>query len=79
MELEMSLVRIFMFVIVQALVYLIVSNSSHLFSHDKMTSSFSFKPPCSLSIRRVLASISDFPQGVEPSPLTTTEEATQEI
>ncbi|KAE8657565.1 putative Peroxidase superfamily protein [Hibiscus syriacus] len=86
MEVEMSLVRIFMFVVVQALVYLILSNSSHLFSHDKnMATSLSFKPPRSLSIHRVLTSISDFPQGVEPSPSvtgfrsTTTEEVTQDI
>ncbi|KAE8714730.1 putative Peroxidase superfamily protein [Hibiscus syriacus] len=83
MSMEDSLVRILMFVIVQALVYLILSNSSNLFSHNKITS-FSFKPPRSLSIRRVLASISDLPQGVEPSPSATgfrlaTKEVTQEI
>ncbi|OMO75675.1 hypothetical protein CCACVL1_16098 [Corchorus capsularis] len=72
MEAEMSsladsLMRVFMFVIVQGLVYLILSNSSDIFSNNKKRS-LSFKPARSLSIRRILASISDLPQGVEPSP-----------
>ncbi|GMI86190.1 hypothetical protein HRI_002288300 [Hibiscus trionum] len=83
MQVEMlmadSLVRILMFLIVQTLVYFILSNSSHIFSDNKMTRSLSFRPPRSLSIRRVLASISDLPQGVEPSPSAATEELTQEI
>ena len=71
MEVEMSLadslMKVLMFVIVQALVYLILSKSSDIFSKNKMRS-LSFKPARSLSIRRILASISDLPQGVEPSP-----------
>ncbi|KAH1038072.1 hypothetical protein J1N35_039815 [Gossypium stocksii] len=74
MEVEMSMadsssLKVLMFLIVQALVYLILSKSSNVFSDDKtMMTSLSFKPPRSLSIRRLLASISDLPQGVEPSP-----------
>ncbi|KAK8517063.1 hypothetical protein V6N12_032263 [Hibiscus sabdariffa] len=76
-----SFLRILVFVIVQTLVYLILSNSSHIFSDAKMTRSFSFRPPRSLSICRVLASVSDLPQGVEPSPSpsSTVEQVTQEI
>ncbi|XP_021297270.1 uncharacterized protein LOC110426376 [Herrania umbratica] len=74
MEVEMSLadclMKVLMFLIVQGLVYLILSNSSDIFSKNKMRS-FSFKRARSLSIRRILASISDFPQGVEPSPSST--------
>ncbi|XWS56974.1 hypothetical protein CRYUN_Cryun09bG0131700 [Craigia yunnanensis] len=71
MEVEMSLadslMKVLMYVIIQALVYLILSKSSGIFSKNKMRS-LSFKPARSLSIRRILASISDLPQGVEPSP-----------
>ncbi|KAL8262945.1 hypothetical protein R6Q59_024294 [Mikania micrantha] len=56
------------FVIVQALVYLILSNSSDLFSKSKMVRSFSFKPARSVSIRRIFASIADMPPGGEESP-----------
>ncbi|KAH1046140.1 hypothetical protein J1N35_036924 [Gossypium stocksii] len=60
-----SLMKMLMFLIVQALVYLILSKSSHVFSHNKMmTSSLSFK-----AARSLLASMSDFPQVFEqPSP-----------
>ncbi|XP_022764821.1 uncharacterized protein LOC111310009 [Durio zibethinus] len=71
MEVEMSLadslMKVFMFLIVQALVYLILSKSSDIFSKNKMRS-LSLKPARSISIRRILASISDLPQGAEPSP-----------
>ncbi|XWS08330.1 hypothetical protein CRYUN_Cryun41cG0070200 [Craigia yunnanensis] len=82
MEVEMSLsdflMKVLMFVIVQALVYLILSKSSDIFSKNKMRS-LSFKPARSLSIRRNLASISDLPQGVEPSPTSRSSESpTQE-
>ncbi|XVF41157.1 hypothetical protein PTKIN_Ptkin01aG0257500 [Pterospermum kingtungense] len=62
------LMKLLMFVIVQALVYLILSKSSDIFSNNKNMRSLSFKRARSLSIRRILASISDLPQGVEPSP-----------
>ncbi|KAK6937044.1 hypothetical protein RJ641_034074 [Dillenia turbinata] len=55
------LIKVGMFVLVQALVYLILSNSSEIFSKNKMRS-LSFKPARSASIRRMLASISDVPQ-----------------
>ncbi|KAL4289473.1 hypothetical protein GQ457_14G018470 [Hibiscus cannabinus] len=65
-----SLMKLLMFLIVQALVYLILSKSSHVFSENKMRSSLSFKLARSSSFRRVLASFSDFPQGFEqPSPM----------
>ncbi|GMI70180.1 hypothetical protein HRI_000687300 [Hibiscus trionum] len=60
-----SLMKLLMFFIVQALVYLILSKSSHVFS-----SSLSFKPARLSSFLRILASFSDFPQGFEqPSPV----------
>ncbi|TYH50788.1 hypothetical protein ES332_D10G229500v1 [Gossypium tomentosum] len=50
--------KMLMFLIVQALVYLILSKSSHIFSDNKMmTSSLSFKAARSLCFCR-----SDFPQ-----------------
>ncbi|KAG4180721.1 hypothetical protein ERO13_A10G182200v2 [Gossypium hirsutum] len=65
-----SLMKMLMFLIVQALVYLILSKSSHVFSNNKMmTSSLSFKAARSLCFWRILASMSDFPQVFEqPSP-----------
>ncbi|RDY11376.1 hypothetical protein CR513_03975, partial [Mucuna pruriens] len=61
------LVKVAVFVLVQALVYLILSNSSNIFSKN-MKRTQSFKPARSLSIRRMLALISDFPPEGEPSP-----------
>lgn len=74
MEVEASLaeilIKVAMFVLVQVLVYAILSNSSNIFSKNK-TRSFSFKPARSLSIRGFLDAISDIPLGSsEPSPLS---------
>ncbi|KAK9274153.1 hypothetical protein L1049_018967 [Liquidambar formosana] len=70
MALEISvadmLVRVALFVLVQALVYLILSKSSNVFSKNKRLDSF--KPARSVSVRRILASLSDFPPGGEASP-----------
>lgn len=66
-----TLVKVAMFVIVQALVYFILSNSSNVFSNNKMMKSLSFKPVRSISIRRMLAAISDIPPGGEGSPSAT--------
>ncbi|KAK3443522.1 hypothetical protein EUGRSUZ_B03635, partial [Eucalyptus grandis] len=62
------LTKIAMFLVVQALVYLILSKSSDVFSKDKKPRSLSFKPARSNSIRRILAAISDVPTGSELSP-----------
>ncbi|KAI6685571.1 hypothetical protein NL676_031484 [Syzygium grande] len=62
------LTKIAMFLLVQALVYLILSKSSDVFSKDKKPRSLSFKPARSVSIRRILAALSDLPAGGEPSP-----------
>ncbi|KAI9196010.1 hypothetical protein LWI28_020240 [Acer negundo] len=75
MELELSLtedilLKIGVFVLVQVLVYLILSNSSNIFSKNKMMRSHSFKPARSVSIRRILAAISDIPPGGEASPIS---------
>ncbi|XP_057457301.1 uncharacterized protein LOC130748157 [Lotus japonicus] len=62
------LLKVAMFFVVQALVYLILSSSSNIFSKD-MKRSNSFRPARSVSIRRMLAFISDFPpEEAEPSP-----------
>ncbi|KAJ8770883.1 hypothetical protein K2173_021798 [Erythroxylum novogranatense] len=62
------LMKVAMFVLVQALVYLILSNSSNIFSKNKMRS-WSFKQARSASIRRILATVSDVPAtGGESSP-----------
>ncbi|GKA63962.1 hypothetical protein Tco_0763568 [Tanacetum coccineum] len=52
----------------QGLVYLIMSNSSNVFSKSKMTKSFSFKPARSVSIHRMFAAIAEMPSGGEESP-----------
>ncbi|GJS67646.1 hypothetical protein Tco_0682210 [Tanacetum coccineum] len=62
------LLKLSIFVIVQGLVYLILSNSSNVFSKSKMTKSFSFKPARSVSIRRIFAAIAEMPSGGEESP-----------
>ncbi|XXG81757.1 hypothetical protein AAC387_Pa09g2327 [Persea americana] len=54
------------FILVQALVYFILSNSSNIFSTNMR--SFSFKTVRSASMRRILAALSDLPVGGEPSP-----------
>ncbi|XP_020270452.1 uncharacterized protein LOC109845591 [Asparagus officinalis] len=62
------LMKLAMFVLVQALVYLILSKSSNVFSPESKMRSRSFKPARSVSIRRMLALISDLPPGGETSP-----------
>ena len=61
-------VKIAMFLLVQLLVYFILSESSDLFSKDQKLKSLSFKPARSVSIRRFLAALSDMPSGGELSP-----------
>ncbi|KAJ7949080.1 Transcription termination factor like [Quillaja saponaria] len=61
------LVKVAMFILVQALVYLILSNSSNLFSKTTKRS-HSFKPARSVSIRRILAALADLPPEGETSP-----------
>ncbi|PSR86876.1 Velvet complex subunit B like [Actinidia chinensis var. chinensis] len=63
------LTKVAMFVLVQALVYLILSNSSDIFSSKGNLRSISFKLPRSASIRRLLDAVSDLPQGGEASPM----------
>ena len=61
-------VKLAVFVVVQALVYLILSKSSNVFSPESKMRSLSFRPARSVSIRRMLALISDLPPGGESSP-----------
>ncbi|BFG33446.1 hypothetical protein CerSpe_197200 [Prunus speciosa] len=63
-----SLMKVAMFVVVQALVYLILSSSSNLFSKNKLRSFNSFRPVRSASINRLLAAISDLPTGAADDP-----------
>ncbi|RRT70844.1 hypothetical protein BHE74_00034785 [Ensete ventricosum] len=56
-----------LFVLVQALVYFILSNSSDVFSSTK-TRSFSLRTARSGSLRCMLALFSDLPSDGEPSP-----------
>ncbi|XP_027108995.1 uncharacterized protein LOC113759433 [Coffea eugenioides] len=60
------LFKVGLFVLVQALVYLILSQSSNVFSNTQR--SFSFKPARSISIRRMAAALADIPAGGESSP-----------
>jgi hypothetical protein len=63
-----ALAKVAVFVIVQALVYLILRNSSNVFSKDSSLRSLSFRPMRSMSVRRILAPLSDVPVGTdEPS------------
>ncbi|KAK9081285.1 hypothetical protein Syun_030648 [Stephania yunnanensis] len=69
---EYKLVKVGLFMLVQALVYFILTTSSNIFSQNKMKSmmmkpSLSFKTVRSASIRRFLALLSDLPPE-QPSP-----------
>lgn len=73
------LVKVVVFFLVQALVYLILSKSSNVFSKN-IKRSYSFKPARSVSIRRMMAYLSDFPPEEESSPSSMgsqSQEATQ--
>ncbi|VFQ75880.1 unnamed protein product [Cuscuta campestris] len=65
-------VKVGVFVAVQALIYFILSKSSDLFSGGSGTPprSGSFKRARTLSIRRIVAAFSDFPVGVDSSPVS---------
>ncbi|KAF3617008.1 hypothetical protein CQW23_02510 [Capsicum baccatum] len=63
---ENVLIKVGLFALVQALVYLILSKSSNVFS--KTQRSYSFKTARSVSIRRMAAALADLPAGGEPSP-----------
>lgn len=66
MEMQAALVKVGVFVLVQALVYLILSQSSTVFARTK---SLRLRPSRSLSARRMIALLSDLPAGGEPSPV----------
>ncbi|KAK3130187.1 hypothetical protein QOZ80_6AG0536830 [Eleusine coracana subsp. coracana] len=68
-ELPAALMKVGVFVLVQALVYLILAQSSTVFSRTK---SLGLRPARSLSARRMLALLSDLPPGGEPSPVAAT-------
>ncbi|CAL5354229.1 hypothetical protein ACSBR2_033813 [Camellia fascicularis] len=72
------LMKVGMFVVVQALVYLILSNSSDIFSKDKVSRSLTFKPARSVTICRLLAFISDIPQGGDDDASPSLHSPTQE-
>ncbi|KAK1262936.1 hypothetical protein QJS04_geneDACA017488 [Acorus gramineus] len=62
--------KVGLFFLVQALVYLILTKSSNLFSNSTASNmrSVSFKTVRSVSIRRIMAALADLPAGGEPSP-----------
>ncbi|XP_021734849.1 uncharacterized protein LOC110701519 [Chenopodium quinoa] len=70
------LINLGLFLAVQALVYLILTNSSNVFSKNKNLRSFSFKRTRSSSVRNLLSLISDMPSVSTPrdqglrSPIT---------
>ncbi|KAK3028545.1 hypothetical protein RJ639_037714 [Escallonia herrerae] len=70
MEISLSdmLFKVALFGLVQALVYVILSKSSNLFSNTSPLRSMSFKTARSVSIRRIMAALSDLPAAGEPSP-----------
>ena len=73
-ELRDVLAKVLVFLLVQGLVYLILTKSSTVFSKDKALRSLSFRKMRSMSVRRVLAPLSDVPVGTDetgtapPSP-----------
>ncbi|KMT14055.1 hypothetical protein BVRB_4g078830 [Beta vulgaris subsp. vulgaris] len=71
---EMSYVNMLIhlgwFLVVQALVYLILTNSSNIFSKSKSLKSLSFKRARSSSVRHLLSLISDMPSGTTPRGLS---------
>ncbi|RZS17479.1 hypothetical protein BHM03_00049623 [Ensete ventricosum] len=62
------LMKVVVFAVVQALVYLILTKSSNVFSANQKLRSLSFRPARSVSVRRLLALLSDMPPGGETSP-----------
>lgn len=58
--------KVAIFVLVQALVYLILSKSSSLFSRNNDRKSHSFTQVRSLSINRILATLGDMPAELSP-------------
>jgi hypothetical protein len=72
-ELRDVLAKVAVFLLVQGLVYLILRESSDVFSKDKTLRALSFRPMRSMSVWRVLAPLSDVPVGTDelgsaPSP-----------
>lgn len=64
-----DLMKVGVFILVQALVYLILSSSSGLFSVEKISSNVSSKNTQCLKIRRIFLDVlSDLPPNGEPSP-----------
>lgn len=62
------LIKVALFALVQALVYLILSKSSRVFSKsNSLTRAYSFRPMRSVSFRRILAALQDIPAGDEMS------------
>ncbi|KAJ9174400.1 hypothetical protein P3X46_013047 [Hevea brasiliensis] len=61
------LLKVAMFAIVQALVYIILSKSSNIFSKT-MDRASSFRTARSVSIRRILSALEDLPGELSPSP-----------
>ncbi|KMT14059.1 hypothetical protein BVRB_4g078870 [Beta vulgaris subsp. vulgaris] len=64
-----KLINLGWFLIVQALVYLILTSSSNIFSKNKNLKSFSFKGAQSSNVRHLLSLISDVPSGSTPRGL----------
>ncbi|CAM0951610.1 unnamed protein product [Alopecurus aequalis] len=66
-----ALLKVGLFVLVQALVYLILAQSSSVFSSTK---TLGIRPAQSLCASRMVALLSDLPLGAEPSPRAVSEE-----
>uniref|UniRef100_A0A1J3JJK4 Uncharacterized protein n=1 Tax=Noccaea caerulescens TaxID=107243 RepID=A0A1J3JJK4_NOCCA len=66
---EGMLMKVSIFALVQALVYVILSKSSSVFSKSKtMKRAYSFRSARSISISRILAVLQDMPAGGDMSP-----------
>ncbi|KAJ6425028.1 hypothetical protein OIU84_025740 [Salix udensis] len=71
-SMEEMLLKLGVFVTVQALVYLILSKSSNIFSKAHREKRSSFRIARSVSIQRILAALQDLPAGGELSPSSST-------
>jgi hypothetical protein len=71
-EMTDILMKVAVFLLVQALVYLILTKSSNIFTEQSPMRSLSFRPMRSASVRRMLAYISDVPMAGEDTTASPT-------
>jgi hypothetical protein len=71
-EMTDMLTRVAVFLLVQALVYLILAKSSNIFTEQSLMRSLSFRSMRSASVRRLLEYLSDVPMAGEDTAASPT-------